>query len=357
MKVFWWVLSVLLLTGNAFATSIQHQPPLWGYQLEGRVNTLVCSNNSLFVGDDRGIHNIGYSRNILWEYTTYSTVTSVDEQDNEVIVASSDGIIRSFGKNGQLLWERTVPGYVGLPKALKLDKDMILAGSMDGFVYLFDRKGTYRWKRQIGSYVTEIDLVGETIVAISDRQVYFLDLEGKVKRNLDIKGYIRKASVVQDKVAIALEDNKLYLYDLKGNILWDKDIVHDITSLDGKNDLILGTAGGIIYNLALNGSVNWMDNTTYPVLAVKDGGGYVIASTLEGKTILYSGLGKVRSYYSTEGRVLLFDACDNNIVAGTSKGRVFFSKIPKKDPMSTTLAIGGVFIVSLLAVYMVYRSW
>ncbi len=357
MRVFWYLVLAALFSGVSCAESIQNQPPMWGYQLDGRINALISTNNSFLVGDDQGVYRLGYSRNLIWSYPASSSVKAVKQVDDAVLAASEDGFVRLFDVRGHLLWERTIPGYVGFPKALDMRDDVVLVGSMDGFVYMLGKNGDYKWKRHIGSYVTEISIYGESIIAVSDRQVYILDLNGGVKRNLNIKGYIRRASIAKEKAVVALDDKKLYLYDTNGMIIWDTNLNDDITALDAGEDILVGTKGGMVYDFALNGSRNWVANVTYHVLAVESGEGYGVVSTIEGKTILFSSHGNTRWYYETEGRSTIFDSYDNNIIAGTSHGRIFYSKLPKKDPATSMVMVGAVVVIFGVAAYMVFRNW
>jgi WD40 repeat protein len=352
------IIVVLLCMQYNVDADIQYRESDWSAQLDGRINALFCLNNSFIVSDESGLHRIDYNRKVMWSYPLLSQITAITERGGLVFVSSSDGHIRILELGGKLLFERGMPGYVGFPKALDFDGELFIAGSMDGFIYAFDRDGHYIWKRSVGSYATEVKIVDETIIAVSERQVYLLDREGGVRRNLNILGSIRKAAVDDEGISVAGEDKTLSYYNLSGGLIWSMEFDRDITSLDmGSETILAATNNGGLYSLCRNGSIKYQRDLIYPVVALKAAEGYGVVSTADGRTTLLSDMGGTRWHYDVDGRTTVLDSKDNNLVAGTTRGKLHYSRVAKKDPMASTLALLVVIIVIVICAYLVLKNW
>jgi hypothetical protein len=347
---------VILTASGVSGQDSLSQPPLWSYQLEGRINSLTLDNSTILVGYDGGVQSLSYSKRVNWIYKTSAAVTAIKANET-ILVATSDGYVRMLDRGGRLLWERQVPGYIGYDSAADFGHDMIVCGSMDGFTYMFDKDGVYKWKRLIGSYVKAVHILNDTILAVSDRQIYLLDFDGRVKRNYNIRGIIRAYDLSGDKSTVALDDEYLYQYNKTGGIVWNYNLNEQANNIDTGYNLTVGTRDGKVLKFTKYGRVAWSKNVSDSILAFKADKDYVLVGTLDGKVILLSPDGSVRWYYDVVGRPAAIETYDTNIVSGTTTGRIYYTKMPKKD-LKTSFEISAVVVgIVCLALVMVWRNW
>jgi hypothetical protein len=356
MKALLILATVLALGLTVQADGFYRQEPIWSYSLNGKANSVTALNESILVGAESGVYALDYDKGLLWFDGTQAAVTAVSSRGN-IVAAESDGTVLLLNRSGGIIWERQIPGYVGYDEAIDIWEGDIVCGSMDGFIYSFDNGGTFKWKHLIGSYVTNVKIVNDTIVAGSDRQVYLLDLDGRVRRNLGLSGFIRSFGVTDNVIAVGMDDGRLYGYDLRGNLRFSSDVGENIDAMDASGGIVLGTKEGHLMLFREDGRMLWKTNVTSGVIAVKSDGENILASTMGGKVELYDMDGLERWYYEPNGKATALSINGKNIVSGTSVGKVYYSRLIKRDSASSFMISVAVVLVIGAAILVVGKSW
>jgi LPXTG-motif cell wall-anchored protein len=351
------VIAFLLAQVAAADSEVFRQEPLWSRPFQGRISVIEPVDGGVLVGAENGVFLVDGSNVQRWYHPTGGAVTSISSVGG-FIVAASDGSLLLLNESGGLEWDRHIPGYVGYDAAVDADGQSILCGSMDGFVYMLDRNGTFLWKHLVGSYVTGARIVGDTVVAVSDRQVYYLDLEGRVRRNLGLQGYIRSFAIAPEAVYVGMDDGFVYGYGLDGSLSWSRDLGEYVSAMDYDGNLTVGSKEMHLFRFGAGGGPMWALNLSDGVVAVKSGGGYVLASTLDDKVRLFNDRGVLMWFYDADGRAvsLAFGGGDD-IYAGAATGRLYRSRMPQTGESSPALLAAAVLVLVGLAVFLVRRSW
>lgn len=348
----------LLVAGSVCAQdAVYHQNPAWSQKLAGKVNTLAQAGGYILIGDDEGAYALDYGGGKKWFGITNDPVTSVKAVGDDVVVATTGSSIIRYFPNRSAEWERLIPGYVGYDAAMDADRRGVLAGSMDGYVYMFDENGTYAWKHLVGSYVIYAKLLSDRVVAVSDRQVYILDTDGKVRRSLDITGYIRSATISGGDIIVGMSDGTVTAYTPDGNQSWAYNVTGYITDIDGSQNITVGSRDMHLTRLAADGSLIWRINTTSAVVAVKSSGQSILASTADNRVSVYSRDGKLRRYYDTDGKASALAIDGENMSWGTSTGLVYHAQLVERDSISSLNVSIAVLFIMLAAIIVVSRSW
>jgi outer membrane protein assembly factor BamB len=228
---------------------------------------------------------------------------------------------------------------------------------MDGFIYLFDRQGVFKWKRLIGSYVTNVRILPDRVVAVSDRQVYTLDLDGTVRRNLNISGFIHSSTITDDYIVTGMDDGVVYAHNLSGDLMWNHRVGSQVGSMVGAENITIGSADGQLIHFSGEGDVIFKRNLTDSIVSVESIGDYILAGTRDNKVHLYNSMGGLRWYYGTEGRPIVLSIQDRNILSGTTTGRVYYSKLPRRDVMLSFMLSAAIILLVGAAILVVSKSW
>jgi hypothetical protein len=356
MKTALSLLLALMLAGYVSSANIYREDVQWTYYMPGRVNAIEVMNDSALVGAENGAYLLDWGGKVLWFHPTGAAVTAVKSSDG-VFVASDDGALDRLRPDGSLVWQRHLPGYIGYADALDSDGRGTLCGSMDGFVYMLDGNGTYLWKHLVGSYVTAVKMLNDTVVAVSDRQVYFLDMEGRVRRNLDITGYIRGAVVSDKTVVVGMDDGTVDAYNLSGGLIWSRETGGYISAMEGGENVTVGTRERNLFHYLSDGSLLWELNLTSGVNALAVSGDSIVAGTLDNQVTVYSGGGLPKRYYETDGRPSVVAVIEPHLVAGTTTGRIYYARLPMRDASASLIIPAAVVLIIGAALFLMLRSW
>jgi WD40 repeat protein len=106
--------------------------------------------------------------------------------------------IRFYTRDGQLMWERALPGGNALGFAYSRDGSTIVVGRDDNTISVLDRDGNLLWTAQAAYWVTSVAVSddGNTIVAGSmDRTISVYDHAGTKLGSATAKNQIKSNSV------------------------------------------------------------------------------------------------------------------------------------------------------------------
>ena len=346
---------LLIFSGQALAQGMMIEPH-WTYVAGDKVNTIEPAEDGIYVGSDRGIKSIGYSKNFRWSYETFGEVNAISVGEN-ILIGTSKGELKMLDKGGKILWEREMPGYIGYGGATDMNEAGIIAGSMDGYVYMFNTTSDYLWKRLIGSYVRNVRLLRDRIVAVSDRHVYFLDYDGTVRMSVNIPGRIRDCSILDDMIVIGMDDDIVYGYNLTGSLLWSFSAGERITGISVWEDIVVGTDRGRVMVADMGGRVKTVINASSTVSHVHDCRAGIVVATLDDRIGVYSRDGILRRYHYVEGRTTKVASRGDEIVSSTSMGNVYFMRVPVSDGLTSALVLAFAAFILVASSYIVARTW
>jgi len=213
------------------------------------------------------------------------------------------------------------------------------------------------WKHLVGSFVTGAYLLADRVVAVSDRQVYVLDVDGTVRLNLDISGYIRQAMVSEDLIVVGTDGGYLKAYGTNGEKRWEEKLGEYISVVDGNGNVTVGTREQHLFSYGENGKLRWKLNMTDGVVALKSTDDMVVVGTKDNKVFIYSSDGSLRWFYPTEGRASAIAVDNGNVLSGTTDGWIYYSKLPRRDMLGSFVIAVAVVVVVTAALTMVSRSW
>ena len=269
---------VLLVIVILSQTTIFGQKVLWQFKTNDRVYTSAYIEDQIlyFGSGDGNFYAIDKNTGAkIWAYKTDGPIhSSASGNENILYFGSSDGNLYALEKtNGELIWKFSSNGekvydlwdyYLSSPK---VDQADVYWGSGDGHVYsLNGKKGDLKWKFKTKDVVHASPIINNKTVYVGSFDGIFYALNknnGKVKWSFDTKGetYFPKGEVQR---AAYFNENLIYF---------------------GSRD----------YNLyaldALSGEEKW---------TVKDEGGWIIATPIAYKGLLYFGTSDGHVFYAVD---------------------------------------------------------
>jgi hypothetical protein len=357
VKTAYIIILTLAFSGFASSSNLLEKDPLWTSTPGGRINSITALNNTLLVASDTGLHSLDYNKVYRWRYPTKSPVTAVHLSGNRIIASTQDGQIILMDLDGRIIWERTIPGYVGFDQAIDSNEDMIILGAMDGFVYALHWDGFYNWKRLVGTYVQDVRAYDDRIISVSDRQVYLLDTNSTVRMNLNIIGFIRSSAIGSETISIGLDDGALYNYCKDGYLNYRLNLAQYISSIDEGQDLIIGTREGTLIRIDDTGGIIWSANLSAAAVEVKTDGENILASTVDGRVTLFDSDGNVRWHLTTDDRPEKITLFGRNIAAATGEGRIILLRITERNVTDSIMMGAALIVIIISALLVVKSSW
>lgn len=266
-------LAVALIFISIFISNVQAQGTsyelLWRYEAGDRVTSISMSSDGSYVaagfewtskvrfntsfGENR-VYLFDRSGNILWDYKTEGTVSSVSlsSDGSYVAVGSLDGYVYLFDPSGNLLWSYKTDSYVG---QVSISSDGSHVAAQVGYdVYLFDRLGNLLWSYKTDNGVRSVSISsdGSYIAAGSDdKKVYFFDGSGNLLWSYNAGNPVNRVSISSDGSYIAvgiqdvtwnnIDDYKVSLFDRSGNLIWSYD-----TPRGGVSNVLISSDGSYV---------------------------------------------------------------------------------------------------------------
>ena len=213
------------------------------------------------------------------------------------------------------------------------------------------------WKRLIGSYVTDVRLLSDRIVAISDRHVYLMDLDGTVRMSLNISGRIRESAILDDRIIVGMDDDKVYCYNLSGRIMWDMSTAGRITDISAKKQITIGTERGRAIRIGLDGTQISVLNASSVISQVLEPDAGIIIATLDDRISIYNKEGMLKRFYEVEGRTTVLTSAGYDIFSATSSGQVYFTRVPVSEGSTSSFILGFSAFILIASCYMVINTW
>lgn len=310
-----------------------------------------------------------------WKRSFAAPVTSSPRlADGTVYFGSRDGHLYAFDRSGELRWKYRASGGIGA-SALAREGRIVCADyrgelfsldarngrpiwklalgakvvsspvAMDGAVYAAttdgrvvaarEQDGKRLWEKKIGASIRATPAVGPgwLVAATTDGALVKLDAAGKVIWRVSIGGEILSSPLfVEEKgiVVVGAQNRSIQARSLAtGELVWkaaaDAPVNGSPALADGS--IYVGTRGGTVYALGLDGAELWRAKAGGAILskpAVAEGS--VFVTTYGSQLVVFSAsTGAVLDRYQTDSSIYSSPAVDGSRVYFGSNGGRFFA--------------------------------
>jgi len=246
------------------------------------------------------------------------------------------------------------------PIILKEDKETnIFFGTETGKLYSITTKGHLRWvfetpqsksffedkKKQIINKPLFVNKTRSIVFSSEGGLVHNISLDGKLKWVFETSEEIKGSPILNDEELLIPSTNKIYFLNLEGNLKKELKTKHDITTLSVyENKLFLGTKEGLIVAMSLEGKTFWTFKTNAPQLAritIEEDykRSFLIVPSQDNHLYALSMDGELLWSYETKGplsseakisiinrkKTIVFGSQDNNVYLLTEDGELLWS--------------------------------
>jgi WD40 repeat protein len=262
-----------------------------------------------------------------------------------LVVATVDGWLYSFGRNGELLWDYST-GYTFWDVSIR---EEVASGGSDGFLHLLDRNGRWVWKYEVGDVIYSVSLSDRWVAAGGrDKYLYLLDRNGTLLwRNKT--GEIHALAISDDVIAVAAES--LYFFTTDGELIKEEKI--RVTALSGSQGLIAaGGRDGKIY-IFEDGEISWEEELPEPISSISMSGKDL--AVCSGEFVYFFRDGRLAWKQRVEGFDLSVSLSNDSlavgskitdIVEGKTGGKVYLFKRGVTDSINLLLSLLVILILS-----------
>ncbi len=253
--------SLLLFVGVNKGTAQLAESP-WPKVGQNALNT----NFSPFEGPQKD--------SIKWTYgfPRISNNSPVIGPSGNIYIGSEGYNFLVFHNDGSLKWKYTVKGEDGVTSPA-ISKDSVLYfGAHNQKIFAFTLDGDLLWTYKTDGYrITESPTIGSdgTIYVGSvadglaiDGNLYAIAPSGTLKWKIHRPNYISGTPAIMDNGAVIFaSDSSVYVANSQGHILWNFStnswIKKGTPAVDSQGNIYIGNVGGMVYSLALDGTLNW----------------------------------------------------------------------------------------------------
>jgi WD40 repeat protein len=177
---------------------------------------LFPDGEQIVITSTKGIHTSNLT--FFSEWTDANVTQDYVEvaADGSSFVTVTNNRIRFYTRDGQLMWERALPGGNALGFACSRDGSTIVVGRDDNTLSVLDRDGTLLWTAPAAYWVTSVAVSddGNTIVAGSmDKTISVYDRAGTKLGSAMAKNQIKSGSVAvsgDGSVIAAVDGSAVY---------------------------------------------------------------------------------------------------------------------------------------------------
>ncbi|MFH0860390.1 MAG: PQQ-binding-like beta-propeller repeat protein [Candidatus Altiarchaeota archaeon] len=355
MRLYGIILIALLLSGAATGSRLY---PKSQYRIGEDARTLSSLDEDYLVG---GLETIYHFRKPLTYLTNYSPSDNVSASyltGDSIVVALSSGTLRLYDRNFSLRWTVSLPSYVGYEQALYSDGSRILVGDMQGNILLMNEDGSLDWTYKTDAYVINVKIVGDRVLAVSDKAVYVLSGDGALLERLPFESYIIGSEISPEGIIISTGDEHLHRISLSGMTVSSLNVQDPaVAIISSGNRTYVGTRDGMILAMEIGGNVSWERAVNGSVIsfAISDEG--VIASTLNNKVYVLSRHGVLRREYETSSRITKIIVNGGQMILVSADGIIYLADIPVKRRLDNLLTVGILALSLLASSYILARFW
>lgn len=317
------------------------------YSAGGAVNSISVSDSGVVVGseDDNAYFFDVYLRP-KWTHGSRDGVKATAVSEDFVVVASMNNMITLLDHDGKVQWEMALESYVEYPHAVDIEGETIAIGTRDGYLQVFDTSRRLIWKQKTDAYLLYVRIRDNSIVAVSDKQIYVFSLESEYLRSILLESYVRSAHISEDYVVVGLGNNELHFFDLDGTRNWSYRLPDQIGSVyASKNYVAAGLRDRGLYLFSANGRLVWDKYLSDSVTAVAADGNLVLASTLDNRLYLFNTNRISLWEYETEGWVKDAHVTNSGIFVGTSSGEAYYFRTLRDVPSTIFVLVVTVLVL------------
>ncbi len=162
----------------------------------------------------------------LWSYQTGDHVRRIAfTEDNEyIVVSSTDGYTYLLTMDGRLLWRRYHGGYLPFILEVSHENDIIVVGGKGQELYAYDFKGNLLWRLEMPEVIQYGDATPDLsrIIVFSGGVLYLIDRDGEIlwRRLISPIGHNAIAITPDGKHILLGCMDALRLLDAGGNEIW-----------------------------------------------------------------------------------------------------------------------------------------
>ena len=177
---------------------------------------LFPDGGQIVITSTKGIHTSNLTLFSEWTDTNVTQDFVEVAADGSSFVTVTNNRIRFYTRDGQLEWERALPGGNALAFAYSRDGSTIVVGRDDNTLEVLDRNGNLLWTAQAADWVTSVAVSddGNTIVAGSmDKTLSVYDRAGTKLGAATAKSQIKSGSVAvsgDGSVIAAVDGSAVY---------------------------------------------------------------------------------------------------------------------------------------------------
>lgn len=240
-----WLGELLVVGGDGGVLAFDKNGRLvWSYK-GSFVEALSARGGSLAVGDYTGnLTLLDAGGRVLWNYSAYGYVWSIDWYGEKIAAASSDGYVQVLDGEGRLLWKRRVGFNV---EAVAVSGDLIAIGGRDMYTYVLDFNGSLKWSRKTG-WVHHLAWHGDYLAVGGYHYTFVFHRNGTLMWWFKT-GKVRSLSWSDDGLlGIGCTDeygvNRLAVFTLGGELLWSAVLPNWVTGISWSGDLLAAAVPG-----------------------------------------------------------------------------------------------------------------
>ncbi|HEX55004.1 MAG: hypothetical protein DRO95_02935 [Candidatus Altiarchaeales archaeon] len=330
------------------------------YTIGDSINSMALLDSKIVVGSDNNyIYLYEDYTNLKWSHNLGDEVNSVSISERYVAGGTVNGNVSVFDHNGTLIFQTKLDSYIPKARVISIMDDYMIVGTMDGFVYAFDiLDNEMLWRVKTDAYVVTLNLMDNEIVAVSDKRIFILDMEGEVMRTINFTSnvYIRSAHISENYIAIGLSNNDLVVVNLFGDEILRKNLYDNIGVLYLYGGYVAAGCRDkrvYIFDLVKDEGIKFDLSDVVVDVAMMDGN--VVAVARDGNVYLLTLGGRTAYKYLVDGgesRALL---SKDYLIVGTSLGGLYYFKLHRDTRL--LLFIGFVMcIVIIWAIIFMIRS-
>ncbi len=221
--------------------------------VEGIINS---TGDILAVGDNTGrICVFNEKQELIWETFLDLELENLQITDDGsyLMAAARDpaqqekGTICLLDGQGNLLWQKEIPGRLTVKMSLQGENVLVLAKHEEQTkLYFFNQKGELLWEKE-SFYTADVASDGEYVAAVSSSEmIYLFNKKGEKIWSYDPGIHVTQVKISQNgEYLLAYNhfggaDNNLFYLNIKGKLLWQRRIRDDsILSLSAGGERIV----------------------------------------------------------------------------------------------------------------------
>lgn len=290
-------------------------------------------------------------------------------KDGTVYVGCDDTYLYAINPDGSLRWRFKNLGREYMRSSPNIGEDgTVYIGCDDGNLYAVNPDGSLKWNFTTGGTIQGSPTIGEDgTIYIGSKRLYAIDPEGSMLWNFTADSYIYRSSpaIGEDgTIYFGSIDGTMYAVKPNGDLMWEYPIGDEVTTtpaIGPDGSVYIGCRDGKLYALDPEGRELWSFSTKdsiYSDPAVgKDGSIYF--GSYDHHVYSLDPQGDLRWKFRTGDDVGSSPSIgpDGTVYIGSDDNKLYaIGGESWTDVICSPFVIGGVILLSCIAVFVVYRK-